>query len=301
MRRLAVKALCIGLAATLGSALHVGAADAGVGLERDIDVNGLTRKYCLYVPSGYQPGNPAVFHYHGGGGSCVIDRDIGRALQAKADKVGFLLVRPSGWDKTWNACSVPPETCATPEGGAENANIDDLAFFDALHKALVEEFGVGKTYVGGHSMGGMESYFLACHRSDVIAAASGTATTARSQSCPGGPVPFLHMHGRDDDRVPWPDGGRAALLPGNKLPWPSPLEGIEERARENGCDSATVHAVPVAGAESFTFEGCSAETAYWVVDCKHGWPGINRALAFWARCTETFRAEDVLWDFYRRH
>ena len=270
---------------------------------RQMTVDGRVRDYCLYVPNSYRPGNPVLFHFHGGGGSCQVDYLIGERWERKADAMGFLLVRPSAWNKVWNACSVPPERCRYPIADAEKANVNDLAFFNALYLQIEADFGPGKTYVGGHSMGGMAVYLITCHRSDIIDAAYGVGTTFRPQSCPGGPIPFLHIHGVSDNVVPWPDGGAPGPFP-PEYPWPSPLRGIETRAALNGCASEVVRRQENAAATSFTFRNCAADTQYWVVDdCKHGWPGQVPVLllGLWVSCTGVFNGEDVLWSFLQRH
>lgn len=271
-----------------GSALSSGSAWI-----ETIDVGGISRSYCVYLPRRYA-GRAVVFHFHGGGGDCL--REGYTNWQAVADREGVLLVLPNGLDNTWNACSAPPETCAEPRGSAEDANVDDLAFFEALRARIMARFAPDRVYVGGHSKGGMMARHIACHLGDLVDAVSAVAGTLTSQTCPGYQVPYLHLHGDDDRNVPWEGGG---IL----NDWPAVFPGIDEQAALNGCAADWTEADETAEAMSRRFDTCAAETVFWLYACRHGWPGADQPdWMIWAvPCTSSFRAEEVLWAFYARH
>ena len=164
-----------------------------------INVNGTTRTYRLYVPNGCKTGAPLVIAMHGAGGSsdnqCPHFNEI-------ADTAKFIIAYPqgapqyfaifggtvTGWDAT----------------GEVNA---DVAFVKAIVNELYQnyEIDLNRVYCCGFSNGGMNTYALANACSDVFAAFASISGFPLNEfhlrHVGKRPVPFLHIHGKNDDFV----------------------------------------------------------------------------------------------------
>src|SRR5690606_6342607 len=81
---------------------------------------------------------------------------------------------------------------------------DDVGFLKAVIADLGRRLRIdaSRVYATGMSNGGMMAYRLACEASDVFRGIAAVAGTDNTRNCrPARPVPVLHIHARDDDRV----------------------------------------------------------------------------------------------------
>jgi polyhydroxybutyrate depolymerase len=158
------------------------------------------RSYRIVLPTGHDAGTPigAIIFAHGYRGTAGgVMRNKNLTGLAEELGVAFVAVQAAGAD--WNLPGVP--------GGNVPADVDELAYFDALSADLAGRFGVeqARTLVTGFSAGGMMTWYLACYRSDAYAGfapMSGTFWEPLPQNCPSGPVDLIHYHGDQDPVVP---------------------------------------------------------------------------------------------------
>jgi polyhydroxybutyrate depolymerase len=116
-----------------------------------IEAGGLTRTYRLYLPKDLPKGAPLVVVLHGAsenGGAIRVE--TGYAFERLADKQGFAVVYPDGFDGWWNGCA------ASDDSEANHRDIDDVGFLAALADKLVAEDGIdpARLFATGVSNGG---------------------------------------------------------------------------------------------------------------------------------------------------
>src|SRR5262249_22171023 len=126
-------------------------------------------------------------------------------LDAKADEAGFLAVYPEGTGSRlsyfWNG-----GVCC---GAAARDGVDDVAFIRALLDDLAGAYRVAprRVFAAGLSNGARMAYRLASELSDRIAAVACVAGTMATEACrPALAVPVLHVHGTEDEFVPFGGG-----------------------------------------------------------------------------------------------
>jgi polyhydroxybutyrate depolymerase len=90
-----------------------------------------------------------------------------------------------------------------------------------------------RVFATGISNGGLFSYVLACRLSGRIAAAAPVAATLDSDCSPRRPVSILHVHGLDDENIPYDggDGPRGVT----DVVWPPVEVGIGRWQALDGC------------------------------------------------------------------
>lgn len=195
----------------------------GINEEREITVDGKTRKYWLYVPATLagQENVPVVFSLHGRGNNDNPNEGGKPVFTSLANKEGFIVVYPQGrnagdeqdkkdypgddWKKGFG------DTTGWEATGKENADtkfikalVDQIKSDSKTKNAFNSNISVDSTrfYLCGFSMGGMMTY--ACAK--VL-----NGTFAAYGSCGGfplnefhmnlateNPIPFIHLHSKDD-------------------------------------------------------------------------------------------------------
>ena len=290
---------------------------AGRDFARSVTAGGVVHEYLVYVPSSYDGVRrmPVVLFFHGGGGNAEQgERTV--SLRATAEKHGFLLVRPEGYDasglglRTWNAGS-----CC---GGAADARIDHVAAVREILDRVEGEWRVDtdRIFATGHSNGGMMAYRLACELSDRIAAIAPNAAVLVDKdlevqpprtlfACtPVRPVAVMHMHGDADTCSPM-EGGRSTGLETSLRP---PVSDSIARFVLLNHASATPRVTYSQGEVTcVTFDGQPKGD---VVRCVargggHAWPGAAYALFTKANCggnaIHGLDANEAIWDFFVAH
>jgi polyhydroxybutyrate depolymerase len=155
---------------------------------------GMTRKYLLHIPPGYDGTKrmPLVFDVHGYTSNAPEQLQRSKWDQM-ADREGFVLIDPDGVSESWNAGS-----CC---GGNRQ---DDVGFFRAMVQKATTELCIDskRVYVSGHSNGGAMTYRLACEAADIFAAIAPVCGWMAVSSCsPTRPVPVLAIRGLNDSTV----------------------------------------------------------------------------------------------------
>jgi polyhydroxybutyrate depolymerase len=267
---------------------------------------GLTREYLVQVPPQYRAGTawPLVLSFHGGGGNMEIqanDRYYG--LVSYAREAGYVIVFPNGFSRlrsgklaTWNA-----GLCC---GQARERNVDDVGFVRAVVADVRRRLDIDprRIYAQGMSNGGMLSYRLACEMADTFAAIAAVAGTDGSPACsPSRPVPVLHIHARDDDRVLFNGGSGSASA--THADFVSVPETAAKWSRLNGCLAQPRRVLEVPGAWCETRAPCreGSEVQLCVTETGgHAWPGGRKVLGGQAG-SDAIAANDVIWRFFSRH
>ncbi|MGE0547903.1 MAG: PHB depolymerase family esterase [Kofleriaceae bacterium] len=224
-------------------------------------VFGGDRPTTLDAPSRLEEGElyPLVVVLHGYGASGAIQAGY-LSLRSLPLEGKALLLTPNGTaDSTgklfWNA---DPSCC-----DFEHRNPDDAGYLGRLIDDVKASWPVDPSavYVIGHSNGSFMAYRLACERADVVRAIAGLAGGASSMptTCvPSQPVNVLHVHGTDDETVPY--GGGFG---------PGAVASVNQWAIHNGCAATRTTGAPIdldggfAGAETTTeaADGCPAHGA----------------------------------------
>lgn len=193
--------------------------------EREITVDGKTRRYWLYVPASLEGSEnvPVVFSLHGRYGKDKPTDEGKPVFTSLANKEGFIVVYPQGRDagSDQDKADYPGDWYNSFGGGTgweatgkENA---DTKFIKALVEKIQSDYKTKNTannnisvnpkrfYLCGFSMGGMMTY--ACAK--VL-----NGTFAAYGSCGGfplnefhmnlateNPIPFIHLHGTMDNML----------------------------------------------------------------------------------------------------
>lgn len=263
------------------------------------------RTYLVHVPKDCdlkQP-TPVVLALHGAAmnGSMMVWFS---GLNKTADKEGFIVVYPSGTGLgpflTWNA------------GGlfkGMGSQADDVAFISKLLDELgtMANVDTKRVYACGMSNGAMMCYRLAAELSDRIAAIAPVAgTIAIEESKPERPVPVIHFHGTKDNLVPF---DMTKVRPSPFARFKSVDDSIQTWVKLNGCDEKPMtEAISKEGDEmkvTRTTYGAGKDDAEVVLivieNGGHTWPGQKPPVGFIGKSALNFSANDLLWEFFKKH
>jgi polyhydroxybutyrate depolymerase len=255
---------------------------------RDVMVDGVERKYRLFVPSGYDPAvpTPMVVNYHGFG-SNAGQQVFFSNMNEHAEEQGYLVAYPEGLQNSdgSQAHDGGPFCCADDDGR------DDLAFLAALIDATKTEACLDPRRVFGTGMsnGGYMSYRLACDASELIAAVApvtGSLGLMAADCTPERPVPLIAFNGTADQRVP--------IGPAT--------QSVEFYANLLGCDDEPAQEEVFGSVTCETFQGCADQSE--VVFCSaegmgHCWPGTEFCVD--PPSTLDISANHMMWEFFEAH
>lgn len=166
------------------------------------------REYSIYVPSNYNPQNPAslVLTLHGLGDNMTNFRNIGFNILAETNNI--IVVTPQAisdpiiGSTSWN--SGAGFSFYTP-----NSTVDDVGFISALIDKVKQTYSINpnKVFACGFSMGGFMTERLALvlnNKIKVFASVAGTfgnAILPVAAGTPGRPVSIAHFHGTSDGTI----------------------------------------------------------------------------------------------------
>lgn len=165
------------------------------------------REYSIYVPSNYNPQNPAslVLTLHGLGDNMTNFRNIGFNTLAETNNI--IVVCPQAMSDpiagtSWN--SGAGFSFYTP-----NAGVDDVGFISSLIDKVKQDYSINpsRVFACGFSMGGFMTERLALVLNDKIkvfasvAGTFGTAILPVAAGTPGRPVSIAHFHGTSDGTI----------------------------------------------------------------------------------------------------
>jgi polyhydroxybutyrate depolymerase len=274
--------------------------------ELTLTAGGLTRSYRIHFPNGRVPAQPAplVVVFHGGGGNAANAARMS-AMDAKADREGFIAVYPNGTGPragillTWNAW----RCCGT----ALDNRVDDVGFVRALVDKVRREYSVDakRIYATGLSNGGMMTYRVGCELSEVFAAIAPVAGALDTDDCrPASPVSLIVFHGTADGHVLFEGGVPRTAFDRHKRVDNPVSFAIDFWARRNGCErepsrSKQGHVIH----EAYACAGGTGVELYAIEGQGHAWPGGEKGLRNGNvdPPTTEISATDLMWEFFRRH
>ena len=180
------------------------------GAETITLADGTQRRY-LVSPAPDGADIPAlVVVLHGIGGSAAGVRDY-VDVETVAAELGIraVAVYPEGsgddvgFPQSWNAGGCCPF--------ANLDDADDVGFLSAVIEKVRAEYATdpARTWVIGHSNGGMMAYRLACEAPSLVTAIGVGAGALMTPCTSQGAVNLVHLHGKQDVVVPF-DGGSIA-------------------------------------------------------------------------------------------
>lgn len=174
-------------------------------IDKDVTlkVNGVSRKYHIYIPKNLASNPAVVFSLHGAGGSMGDNAPFKKEF-AETNNVGCIVVYPQGLTQNFAVFGG-----STPGWNSTGTVNEDINFFKAILSDItnqgVTSYDKNKVYICGFSNGGMETYAAASAAPDVFAAfasISGYQLNEFHQRLTGArPVPFMHIHGKSDSFV----------------------------------------------------------------------------------------------------
>jgi polyhydroxybutyrate depolymerase len=252
--------------------------------QRTLIVDDMERSYLLHIPVGIERTRPVpvVFAFHEFDSSGVDIRSM-TGFDKIADKSGFLVVYPEGlglfgsssWNDGGGCC-----------GYAARTNVDEAAFVRQILSDLrtIASVDSKRIYATGFSHGASLPYRLACEMSDTFAAIAPVSGVLLYGPCkPREPVAVIHMHGLEDDHMPYTGGGHHNSLSVEaviKL-WVQ-LDGCSGAAQvEKLLNNTITHAA---------YSSCKAGTAVELYTLPGGrlWPS-------------DLPASQIIWDFFAAH
>lgn len=187
-----------------------------------ITVNGTSRKYLMYRPTGISKANAVVMVLHGGGGLGLGVADIGAhplsVFRQVADTAKFMLVYPEGspdiqGNPGWNDCR--SDDIAGSKG-------NDMDFLMQLNAKLAGELGINssKMFLTGTSNGALMTLSFAFVQPQSVRAiaisAGNLPLNPEPGTCTSGstlPLPILITYGTSDPAMP-AEGGCVANIGG---------------------------------------------------------------------------------------
>lgn len=171
------------------------------------------RTFFYYVPDRVRPHPALVLVFHGSGGDGRrIRRLFGYGFDRIADREGFVVVYPDGFQGHWNGCRREAPT------SAKRQQVDDVGFSRALVDHFQRRRGADATrvFAAGFSNGGQMALRLALEAPYLVravAAVSASLPAGANMDCTtaGRPVSVLLMNGTADPLSPY-GGGAVAFL-----------------------------------------------------------------------------------------
>jgi polyhydroxybutyrate depolymerase len=175
-----------------------------------IAFGGLMRAYDVQIPASYANTTavPLVFDLHG----YTSNKEQQQAISgwsALAEKEGFVVVRPDGFQNSWNGGNF----CC---GEAQAKGLDDVGLMRAIAAEVQKRLCIDpkRIYFSGLSNGGAMSHRVACEAGDLFAMTAPVSYPLDFKpldKCkPSRPMPVMHFHGTNDLIVPY-NGGAFAI------------------------------------------------------------------------------------------
>ena len=242
--------------------------------------NGASRDAIVDLPDDYDGTTllPLVLNFHGLA-TTARDQKVYTGLAEAANDRGWIAVHPNGTNRSWDWLT-------------ESV---DIRFVDAMLDDLQAELCIDpdRIYLTGLSNGGYFSYQFACDRGSRIAAIAPVAGAQTDPFCnPGVKIPALHIHGTDDDTVPY-DGNLIS---------PSARDSVVGWARDvNDCRTDPTISAQIGDVTCETWSCSPSDNASLctVEGGGHTWPGAFPLPPLGPTNQDIDATEEIL-DFFAR-
>ena len=169
-----------------------------------VNVDGVQRRFNVYLPSGHDGSEslPVLYHFHGGGSSpeeevSYID------FRPIANAENFIVVYPAGLPAPGDPAPIWNSV------GPYDHGVDDLGFVDEMIEYMVNEYNADemRMYACGFSVGGNFQFDLYCYSSErlaaVVAVAGGMWQWTYDACNPTIPSGIMTIHGTSDSYNPY--------------------------------------------------------------------------------------------------
>jgi polyhydroxybutyrate depolymerase len=251
--------LCIGISVLSNAQLT----------QESIEIEGLTRTYYRYLPTGYTSSEnlPVVVVLHGLGD--VASNMANAGFNTIADTARFIPVYLQGEPNSFSQNSWNNGTLLA-------STTNDVLFISEVIDKLEDSLDVdlSRVYCTGFSMGSIMSYKVASELSDRIAAIACFAGTMSdeeiSAATPVHAVPRLHVHGTADATVPYD---------GSPLPSLSLVDATmtKNKALNGWAGDSTIYNLTDNVSDGITIEkivyNCTTPLEHWkMTGADHIWP-----------------------------
>jgi polyhydroxybutyrate depolymerase len=281
-----------------------------------ITVDGLERRYRVYVPTRYNKNMPApvLIMFHGGGGTARAALwETGWA--EKSDEEGFLAVFPEG---TRVDPSKPARFVGNPQTwndgsnrltvGAVKRHIDDTSFVNGLIDDLIGRFNVDdrRIYATGFSNGASMAFRAGRELSRRLAAIAPVAGNDWSDKATiDRPIPVLYITGTADPLNPI-EGGEITIRSGTFGKKPPVRELIQKWVKMLDCHLEPRVVYDKDGVNGLAYSPCreGAEVIFYKIEgMGHTWSGGISILPerIVGKTSDKIKANDLIWEFFEKH
>ena len=276
-----------------------------------LDAGGGEHDVRVYVPTTYDGSSelPLVVNFHGFGSNGQQQAAIS-GYEDLAEAQGFVVVHPTGVPASGDEQGRNSWEAVERDDPAK----DDLAFTNELLDLLIEDYCVDETrvYATGMSGGGLFTSQLVCEMSDRLAAASSVAAISYPESCdPAQPVPFMAIHGTEDETVPFDGDLTGTRFEGEEFIEVLFSEPIPDQfarfAEVMGCDPEGERVQASTDVITTTYGNCDDDVPlvfYEVVGGGHAWPSspfAERLAQLQGYITFDIDATADSWAFFEQH
>lgn len=289
----------------------------GVG-EFVLDAGGAPHDVRVYVPTTYDGSSelPLVLNFHGFGSNGSQQAAL-TGYEDLAEDEEFIVVHPTGVP----ASGDPGRRNSWELADLDDPAKDDLEFASELVDVLIEDYcaDANRVYATGMSGGGLFTSRLVCDMADRIAAASSVAALAYSDACdPARPVPFMAIHGTEDQTVPFDGdltGTRFEAEQFARLLFSEPVpDQFARYAEVMGCDPDGERVQTSTDIVTTTYRNCDDDVPlvfHEVVGGGHAWPSsplaepgspvVEQLTALQGYTTFDLEATADSWAFFDQH
>lgn len=276
----------------------------------EIDVDEVSRRYGLFVPSSYDSESliPLILAFHPAGGDGASFA-YGTGLNEMAEHDGVMIAYPEGPQGYWD---YGVGLAGWEVMGPLN---EDVVFVETLLDDLIENYAIdeNRIYAVGHSNGARMVHRVGCEFADRlagIASVAGSISTEVTEACPEEiELSVLYMQGTEDGIIPWEgkplrdDSGSHIISYALSAP-----DTINFWALRNGCDIENpiiedmddANTEDNIGVRRVTFVDCQNDANvvfYVVLGGGHGWLGANLNLTP-SGYQPSGSATEYVWDFF---
>src|SRR5437763_7680546 len=238
-------------------------------------VDGTRRTYRLRTTRAVNGAQPLVIVLHG---ATATAREVERRYHwdPLAKRRHFVVAYPQGLDRRWD------------DSGTRDVDFLRAVVTDISRRTSID---TRRIYVTGISNGGVMAYRAACGLAGTLAAIGPVA--AWFPDCrPTTPVSVIHIHGLEDDVLPFGGGSASPSVPHGLAAWRS-ADGCGNRVR-------TIRAGEVTHS---TWTQCPPGIAVELYTIRHGrheWPDAVPKIGN-ERVSHALDATTTIWTFFESH